>query len=181
MQTLDHDEATVSIGATPDIVYALVSDVTRTPDFSPEILECVWLDGATGPAMGARFKATNKSNPKRPSWSNKPIVTVADPGREFAFTRTEPFAGTILWSYRLEPGGGRTRLTESYTVVKPITRFGWFIIEKVFGNPHRHDDLRSGMAETLRRLQTAAEGDQRLLDATDAAARHDESGAAANA
>jgi len=153
VQTLDHDEASISIDAAPEVVYALVADVTRTPEFSPEILDCTWLDGATGPAVGARFKATNKSKPKRPSWNNKPVVTVADPGREFAFTRTEPFAGTILWRYRLEREGDRTRLTESYSVVKPITRFGWFVIERVFGNPDRHGDLRSGMAETLNRLR----------------------------
>lgn len=161
MQTLDHDEETVSIDATPDVVYALVSDVTRTPDFSPEILECAWLDGATGPAVGARFTAINKSNPKRPSWNNKPIVTAADPGREFAFSRTEKFAGTIVWRYLLEPEGNRTRLTESYTVVKPVSRLGWFVIEKVFGNPDRRGDLRFGMQETLRRLSVAAEDVQR--------------------
>jgi len=108
VQTLDHDEASISIDAAPEVVYALVADVTRTPEFSPEILDCTWLDGATGPAVGARFKATNKSKPKRPSWNNKPVVTVADPGREFAFTRTEPFAGTMLWRYRLEREGDRT-------------------------------------------------------------------------
>lgn len=156
MQTLDHDQVTVSMDASPDEIYALVSDVTRTPEFSPEILRCVWIDGATGPSVGARFKATNKSNPKRPSWNNTPVVTVADPGREFAFSRTEPFAGTVAWRYLLEPDGDKTRVTESYTVVKPVSRFGWFIIERIFGNPDRRRDLRYGMEETLRRLSRAA-------------------------
>lgn len=159
MQTLDHDEATVTIDATAATIYGLVSDVTRTPEFSPEILECTWIDGATGPSVGAGFKATNKANPRRPSWTNTPVVTVADPGREFAFSRTEPFTGTIVWRYLLEPQGGRTRLTESYTVVKPVSRLGWFVIEKLFGNPDRRGDLRSGMRETLRRLKAVAEGD----------------------
>ncbi|MDQ4039494.1 MAG: SRPBCC family protein [Actinomycetota bacterium] len=159
MQTLDHDEVTLSINASPDVVYALVSDVTRTPEFSPEIIDCRWLDGATGPAVGARFQAQNRTSPSRPSWSNTPVVTVADPGREFAFSRTEKFAGTIVWRYLLEPEGNRTRVTESYTVVKPVRRVGWFIIEKVFGNLDRRSDLRSGMQETLRRLSAAAEND----------------------
>ncbi|MBW3609051.1 MAG: hypothetical protein KY463_11975, partial [Actinobacteria bacterium] len=33
----------------------LVADVTRTRDFSPEVVSARWLDGATGPAVGARF------------------------------------------------------------------------------------------------------------------------------
>src|SRR5262245_37219471 len=83
MQTLDHDSVSVHIDASPEAVYAIVSDVTRTPEFSPEIVSCTWLDGATGPAVGARFKAINKV-PNRPSWPNKPVVTVVEPGRAFA-------------------------------------------------------------------------------------------------
>jgi hypothetical protein len=41
-------------------VYAVIADVTRIPEFSPVILECRWLDGVTGPAVGARFAARNK-------------------------------------------------------------------------------------------------------------------------
>ncbi len=164
MQTLDRDEATMTINAAPELVYAMVSDVTRTPEFSPEIVECRWLDGATGPAVGARFKATNRANPKRPTWNNTPVVTVADPGREFAFSRSEPFSGTIVWRYLFESDGTRTRVTESYAVVKPVSRLGWFIIEKLFGNPDRRTDLRSGMQETLRRLGATAENEQRALD-----------------
>ncbi len=172
MQTLDHDELSVTVDARPDVVYALISDVTRTPEFSPEIISCSWLDGATGPTVGARFKATNKTNRNRPSWNNTPVVTVADPGREFAFSRSEKFAGTIVWRYLLEPEGNRTRLTESYTVLKPVSRLGWFVIEKVFGNSDRRADLRSGMIKTLRRVSTAAEGDQRALDSRIAAEPH---------
>ena len=89
IQQLDHDSVSLHMRAAPDIVYALISDVTRTPEFSPEIVDCRWIDGATGPVVGARFKGRNKM-PNRPTFSNKPIVTAADPGRTFAFSRTEP-------------------------------------------------------------------------------------------
>ena len=58
-QALDHDEVGLVVAADPHTVYALVSDVTRTPQFIPYLRECTWLDGATGPAVGARFKAVN--------------------------------------------------------------------------------------------------------------------------
>jgi uncharacterized protein YndB with AHSA1/START domain len=156
MQTLDHDQLTVHIDAPPEAVYALVADVTRTPEWSPEILRCTWLDGATGPAVGARFEAVNKAG-RGPAWKNRPVVTAADPGRRFAFSRTEKFSGTLDWRYTLEPDGDGTRVTESYEVTEPISRVGWFIIDRLYGCHDRHSDLRAGMQQTLRRLGEAAE------------------------
>jgi len=156
-QTLDHDQVEVTMKARPDEVYALVADVTRTPDFSPEVVSCRWLDGATAAAPGARFEAVNTSAAGK-SWKNRPVVAVADPGREFAFTRTEPLAGTIVWRYRFEPVDGGTRVVESYEVQRPVTRLGWLVIEKVFRGGNRREALRAGMRTTLERVRGAAEG-----------------------
>jgi Polyketide cyclase / dehydrase and lipid transport len=156
IQDLDRDSVSLYMEARPEDVYAVVSDVTRTPEFSPEILECTWLAGATGPAVGARFKARNKV-PNRPAWHNKPVVTVADPGREFAFARTEPFGGTVEWRYRFDPHGDGTTVTESYAVTKPLGAIGWFIIGVVFARKDRRADLRAGMEETLQRLRRVVE------------------------
>jgi hypothetical protein len=156
MQTLDHDHATVHIDAPPDLVYALVADVTRTPEFSPEVQRCTWLDAATGPAVGARFEAVNRAT-RGPAWTNRPVVTAASPGREFAFSRTERFAGTVVWRYQFEPDGTGTRLTESYHVTRPVTRFGWFVITYLYGGRDRRADLRTGMQQTLQRIRETAE------------------------
>jgi hypothetical protein len=158
MQTLDHDHVSVHIDAPPEAVYELVADVTRTPDFSPEIMRCTWLDGASGPAVGARFEAVNKVS-RGPAWKNRPVVTAAQPGREFAFARTEKFSGTLVWRYLLEPDGGGTLLTESYQVTSPISRLGWFIIDRLFGCHDRRTELRAGMDQTLQRIRETAERD----------------------
>lgn len=158
MQTLDRDQLTLHIDAPPDAVYALVADVTRTPEFSPEVMRCTWLDGATGPAPGARFEAVNKVS-RGPAWKNRPVVTTVRPGREFAFARTEPFSGTVVWRYQLEPEDDGTRLTESYEVTRPITRLGWFVIGRLFGCHDRRAELRAGMQQTLQRIRQAAEHD----------------------
>lgn len=84
-------------------------------------------------------------------------MTTAGPGREFAFSRTEPFAGTVVWHYHFEPEGNGTQVTESYEVTRPVTRVGWFVIEKVFGCPDRRTELRAGMEETLQRLKALVE------------------------
>jgi len=155
-QDLDHDSVNLHMDASPQEIYDVVSDVTRTPEFSPEILECTWLDGATGPVVGARFKARNKV-PNRPSWNNKPVVTVADPGREFSFARTEPFAGTVEWTYRFEPDGTGTMVTETYSVTRALSPIGWFVIGTLFARKDRRADLRAGMEQTLQRIRKVVE------------------------
>jgi hypothetical protein len=156
MQTLDRDEVSTTVAAPPERLYALVADVTRMPEFSPEVVRCRWLGGATGPAVGARFEAVNASASGR-TWKNRPVVTVAEPGREFAFTRTEPFAGSIAWRYCFEPVAEGTRVVESYEVERPVTRLGWFVIERIFRGGNRREALRAGMRATLERLRVAAE------------------------
>ncbi len=128
----------------------------RTPEFSPEIVRCTWLDGATGPAVGARFEAVNKVA-RGPSWKNRPVVTVVDPGREFAFSRAERLSGTVEWRYRFEPEGRGARVTESYVVTQPVSRVGWFVIGQLYGRKDRRADLHAGMEKTLERLAAAAE------------------------
>jgi hypothetical protein len=155
MQTLDHDEVTTHVQAAPEDVYAIVADVTRTAELSPEVLECRWLDGASGPVVGARFEATNKVS-RGPAWKNRPVVTTAEPGREFAFSRTEKLTGTVVWRYRLQPEGGGTRVTESYEVTRPVSRLGWLVIGRVYGRRDRQADLRAGMEATLARLRAVA-------------------------
>jgi hypothetical protein len=167
MQTLDRDEATTHVAASPEAVYDYVADVTNTPELSPEIVSASWLDGADGPAVGARFVARNKAG--RMSWNNKPVVVTADRGRVFAFARTEAFAGTVEWRYRFEPEAGGTRVVESYEVTRPITRLGWFIIGGLAGCKDRRGDLQRGMQETLQRLKQQLEAVPRP-SAADAAA-----------
>src|SRR4051812_33504722 len=106
-----HDEVTVEIAAAPDVVYELVSDITRMGEWSPECERCTWTDGATGPAAGARFKARNRGR-RGPAWFNTPTVTVADPGREFAFNRQGMAIGSYTWRYVMRPSDAGTLVTE---------------------------------------------------------------------
>lgn len=157
MQTLDRDQVSLTVNASAHDIYSLISDVTRTPELSPEVLQCNWLDGATGAQVGARFEAVNKVRANRPPWKNHPVVVTADPGREFAFARTEKFAGTLLWTYHLQPNGAGTTITESYEVTEPITRIGWFIIDTLYGCHDRRKDLHEGMTQTLNRIRDLLE------------------------
>ncbi len=164
-QELTTDTVERYIEASPEVLYDFVSDVTRTPERTPDIVKCEWIDGATGPAVGARFKSTNKQG-RGPNWSNKPIVTVADPGREFSFTRTEPFGGTILWRHRFVSEGTGTRMIESYEVIKPVAIVGWFIIDTLYGLKDRQAGLRASMVASMDRLAELVEADAPAGDST---------------
>jgi hypothetical protein len=74
-----------------------------------------------------------------------------------AFSRTERFAGTLVWRYQFEPGGTGTMVTESYEVTRPISRLGWFIIGRLYGLRDRRTDLRAGMQQTLQRIRETVE------------------------
>jgi uncharacterized protein YndB with AHSA1/START domain len=155
-QELTGDSVVRMIEAPPEAVYDVVADVTRTSELSPEVEHCEWLDGATGPAVGARFRARNRSR-RGPAWHNTPVVTAAERGAVFAFSRSERGAGTITWQYSLEPVDGGTRVTESYRVIRPVSWFGWFVISVLYGDKDRRADLRRGMTVTLERLAALVE------------------------
>jgi hypothetical protein len=150
-QELTGDQVSRYIEASPEALYALISDVTRTPEYSPEVVKCTWIKGADGPAVGARFKAVNHAG-RVPDWPNKPVVTIAEPGRVFAFERTEIGGGTIEWRYVFDPQGTGTHVTESYKVLKDVNALGWFIIDTLAGLKDRRSDLHTGMTQSLDRI-----------------------------
>jgi hypothetical protein len=130
-----------------DALYDLVSDVTNMHRFSPENTEAFWLNGATGPSVGAQFKGSNQLG--KAKWSTKPTVTAADRGRCFAFK--VPGAAGAEWTYQFEPVENGTRVTESMSQAKPspaIIRY----IQRRNGVNDRAANLFDAMTTTLDRL-----------------------------
>ena len=149
-------QARVHIDAPPERVYALVSDVTRMGEWSPETVRCEWIGGATGPAVGARFKGSNKRGIAR--WSTKPEVVAADPGREFAFV-TRSRGPSTRWTYRFEAAAdGGTDAMESFELLDDLTLIIRVADRYVMGITDRKADLESGMQLTLERIKRVAEG-----------------------
>jgi uncharacterized protein YndB with AHSA1/START domain len=135
-------QATIHINAAPEKVFALVSDVTRMGEWSPETVGAVWVDGATGPAVGVKFRGTNKMGPFK--WSTTPTITEFEPGKLFAFD-----AGGTEWRYSFTEADGGTSVTESFTVLSTIS--------KLYTLPPRKNMLIRGMEQTLGRIKKAAE------------------------
>ena len=145
-------EVTVHVDAPPERVYELVSNVTRMGEWSPECYRCEWQGGASGPAVGARFKGWNKQGVIK--WSTTAEVKAADPGREFAFSTMGGDREQTRWRYRLEPSGGGTDVTESYEAIH--TPWPVKMAEKVIMR-NRPEQLQKGMRATLDRLKAVAE------------------------
>jgi uncharacterized protein YndB with AHSA1/START domain len=146
---------TVHFAAPPAEVWDLVSDVTRIGEFSPETFEARWLDGATGPRAGARFRGHVRRNGRGPVYWTTCTVTVSEPGREFAFAVNGP-GETIVntWRYRLEPGGDGTDVTESFQVPGTLPmRLYW----AVAGRARLRTNL-TGMRVTLEKMKAIVEG-----------------------
>ncbi len=152
MRRLTADEVRTRVSASAQQVYALVSDVTRIPEWSPEVVACEWLDGATGPVAGARFRATNRR--RWFPWSNRPVVDVAEAPREFAATRTEPGGGSIRWTYRLTPDGDGTEVLLRYDVLRPVPLGLHVVLRTLFGVRDLQDDLHANMRTSLERIAT---------------------------
>ena len=149
-------QASIVIAAPPEEVWALVTDVTRTGEWSPENTGSVWLDGATGPAVGARFKGSNRRG--RSKWATTCEITVADPGREFVFVTGRAEKPATRWRYLFEPeGDGATRVTESFELVKPLGAASNLLTRMTTGVRDRRADLEENVRTSLSRLKETAE------------------------
>ncbi|SCX59617.1 Polyketide cyclase / dehydrase and lipid transport [Klenkia marina] len=144
----------VVVAASPEAVYDVVSDVTRTGEWSPQCRECWWLDGGTG-AVGDEFGGRQET-PER-TWETRSRVEQADRGRAFAWSVNDR---KVLWRYDLEPVDGGTRLTESWE----FTDAGLQFMADKYGPDAEHEiatrqaAAREGVPATLAAIRRIVEG-----------------------
>ena len=99
--------------ADPEVVWAIVTDLPNMGDLSPENVGGRWLDGATGPAVGARFRGVNRKGRKQ--WWTRVRVTDCAPPHWFAFDVRSSFGMRVSrWAYEITPTGTGCVLTEHW-------------------------------------------------------------------
>ena len=149
----DDVSASARIAASADRLYALVSDVARMGEWSPENVGGRWLGGVTGPSVGARFRGSNRRGWRR--WSTTCTVVAADAGRRFAFDVSVAGVPASRWTYEFTPDGDATVVTETWTDRRPH----WFA--RLAGATMGIDDMRAhnqaNITTTLANLTSAAE------------------------
>ncbi|MER7399085.1 SRPBCC family protein [Streptomyces sp. NPDC000151] len=104
-------EADTWIAAPPEHVWTLVSDVERMPELSAELRSAQWLDGASGPALGARFTG-HSAHESLGKWQTTSHVVECDPPRAFAWAVADPENPSATWRFTLAPEDGGTRLRQ---------------------------------------------------------------------
>lgn len=148
-----HDSVTVHMNATPAQVWDLVSDVTKIGRYSPETFEAEWLDGATGPAVGARFRGHVKRNGKGPTYWTTCSVIACEPEREFTFGVGPAAKPLNVWGYTLQPSDNGTDVTESFRLADTVLlRLYWKLLGWARGRTNR-----TGMQVTLERIKSEVE------------------------
>ena len=149
-----HAAVTVHIDAEPRAVWDLVSDITQMGTYSPEVFEAEWLGGATGPAVGARYRGHVKRNERGPTYWTECKVTECVPGEVFEFAVVMRDRPVNTWRYEFRPAeGGGTDATESFRMPDNLFTKIW----RPLGGFLRERRNERDMRRTLERVKAAAE------------------------
>lgn len=153
MSLLRKDEtltASTEVRATADDIYAVVSDVTRIPEWSPETTRAQWL-------APNRFQAWNRRRLGR--WRTVANVVDATPGQRFSFVVQAMGGDWTQWTYLIEPGSasGTARLTEEFRMCVELP-FGVLVFEYLFLFVRdRRQDLQKNLDLSVARIRSIVE------------------------
>jgi hypothetical protein len=150
----------IAIHAPPARVWALVTDLHAMGEWSPEYRGGEWLDGASGPVVGARFKGRNKREDRE--WESESIITECQAERTLAWAvGRDPEQPGASWRFDLTPQGHVT-LVRQQVIIGPGPSGLTAVIdqrpdleEKIIAN--RCAEHSRNMQATLQGLKAAAE------------------------
>ena len=146
-----HGHVEVECDASPDAVWDVVIDVTRTGEWSHECTGCEFLDGATRAEPGARFRGRNRQGIFR--WGRVCEVLSTD-DHELVW-RTVPttfYPDSSIWRLRVVATDRGTRIEQRFDVVKAPK-----VLDLLFAViVPAHRDRDAALTEDLRRLGALA-------------------------
>lgn len=148
-----HQES-VTVQASAETLYDLVSDITRTGEWSPVCMSCWWDDEDSAGQVGAWFTGRNEL-PHR-TWETRSQVVAAERDREFAWVVGGSF---VRWGFTLTPADSGTTLTESWEFLPA----GIAMFEEKFGDgasvqiTDRTQQALDGIPKTLAAIKRIAE------------------------
>lgn len=151
--TRQHQES-VTVQVSAETLYDLVSDVTRTGEWSPVCTSCWWDDEASAGRLGGWFTGRNEL-PHR-TWETRSKVVAAERGREFAWVVGGRF---VRWGFTLTPAANGTTLTESWEFLPD----GIAMFEEKYGDEasaqiaERTQQALDGIPKTLAAIKRIAE------------------------
>lgn len=143
-------QAQIDIDAPVAKVWALVSDLSRMPQWSPQ---CRMMKPLGPVRQGTRTINLNRRN--RTFWPTTSTVTEVIPEKKLAFRVN---ANNAIWSYELQPTDGGTRVVETRHAENGVKPMSNMTVNALFGGvPSFERELVDGMNQTLSRIKAAAE------------------------
>lgn len=145
-------ETSIEINAEPAEVWALVQDLPRLAQWSPQVVRSRVSGG--GPVqLGS--KLTNLNRYKFLFWPTHSKVTVYEPGERIAFRINE---NNSVWSFHVEPCPMGTRVTHRREVPGELSKISLVLTKRAFGGQqHFTGVLEQGMAKTLATMKAELE------------------------
>lgn len=142
------------VAASREAVWAVLSDVRRMPELSPELVRMVPLTGG-GLRPGQTCVGVNRRG--LVVWPTRNVVAEVEPGRRLAWDTT---TSGSRWIWELEDAGeGRTRVVHRRPVPRRLTPLSAVFARTLLGGVEGHaDELEAGMATSVDRLRRIVEG-----------------------
>ncbi|MEJ7833354.1 MAG: SRPBCC family protein [Nocardioides sp.] len=144
--------AEVTIDASLEQVWALLTDLGRMPELSPELLKMVPLKPG-GLRLGQWYAGINRR--KAIVWPTRSVVVLLEPGRSIAWDTKSSGA---RWIWELAPAGQGTHVVHRRPVPHRLTPLSNVFARAFLGGADGHaDELELGMDRTVARLKAAVE------------------------
>lgn len=149
-----HGTASVHVDASPDAVYAVLTDLERLPLLSPENQRCEFLGDSSAIEIGARFRGYNKAGDYE--WHADCVVTELEPARRFAYEVPPSYEHATTWAYSIEPDADGTGCTVTETFHAPLLALPDIYPGRIEG---RRDNLEKACETTMANLKATVERD----------------------
>ncbi|WP_248579635.1 SRPBCC family protein [Nocardioides sp. InS609-2] len=145
-------EETITVAAPPAQVWALVSDLPRLAEWSPQVVKS--FQRGSGPIqLSTRFFNINRRGLL--VWPTQSKVVRFEPHQEIAFRIKDNFT---IWSFTLESTEGGTRITQRREAPDGISDISAKFTRALMGGQQGFAaHLREGMRSTLGRIKAEAE------------------------
>lgn len=145
--------AETTVQAAPEQVWALLTDFSRMPSWSPELVRMLPLRPG-GLKVGQQYLGINRR--KAVVWPTRSVVAELDPGRRVAWD-TKSSGARWIWDVEAA-GDGTTHVVHTRPVPQRLSRMSHLFATTFLGGTDGHaDELEAGMATTCARLKAAVE------------------------
>lgn len=143
-------EQAIDVAAPPEKVWALVSDLPRISEWSPQVFKTF----SRGPLeQGAQLFNINRRGFL--FWPTRSRVVRWDPGVEVAWKILE---NTATWSFTLEPTATGTHLVHRRDAPNGLSEISISLTDRFMGGQATFQaELQQGMRQTLQRVKAVAE------------------------